>query len=486
MECSEVELALWNRIKQFSLDDPEASFSFTHRLARDNHWSLAYADRVVTEYKKFMFLAVCCKHVVTPSDQVDQAWHLHMIYTRSYWDEFCGLVLKQPIHHGPTKGGKSETDKFVDLYELTKQSYRQKFGEAPAEDIWPSSQERFDKEDIKKWISRKDYWIIRKPKFSNLSSKDHLPMATAAAAPLLLFAWSPYELDGKSFLIFYATLAVAAASLSLVLQYLLKSNGLEQWENFWKGSSLDTNAVAYLSGGESQLLKSACCELMAAGKAKSFGHQLQLISHAATTSELSQVASAIYGKLKSEPSINHKTIKLTAALPIAQISSALVRAGLIESRVKRHVIGWTSGLIMSGVLAVGIGRLVQAAGSGRPVGFLVLEMLVTVGLMAAILFAIPFRTKTGDQVISEHKANLTSLSGQQPHLASDPNEVALLVGLYGTSILAGTAYSSFGSDLKNILTPEVTTSSGGSGCVTSSCSSGCGSGCGGGCGGCGG
>lgn len=97
---------LWKRLEQFSLDDATASFSFTSRLAKENNWRLAYADRVATEYKRFMLLAVICDHTVSPSDQVDQAWHLHMIYTRSYWDELCGGILGRPIHHGPTKGGK--------------------------------------------------------------------------------------------------------------------------------------------------------------------------------------------------------------------------------------------------------------------------------------------------------------------------------------------------------------------------------------------
>jgi hypothetical protein len=36
-------------------------------------------------------------HIVTPSEQVDQVWHLHLTYTRSYWDEFCPNVLGQPF-----------------------------------------------------------------------------------------------------------------------------------------------------------------------------------------------------------------------------------------------------------------------------------------------------------------------------------------------------------------------------------------------------
>ena len=94
---------LYQRICDYSPDDLESAFTFTQRLARDNGWELKYARRVVEEYKRFMLLAVAAGHPVTPSEQIDQAWHLHLIYTRSYWDDFCGQVLGTPIHHGPTK-----------------------------------------------------------------------------------------------------------------------------------------------------------------------------------------------------------------------------------------------------------------------------------------------------------------------------------------------------------------------------------------------
>ena len=44
------------------------------------------------------------------SEQVDAAWHLHLTYTRSYWDRFCKETLGQPLHHDPTRGGPAEAD----------------------------------------------------------------------------------------------------------------------------------------------------------------------------------------------------------------------------------------------------------------------------------------------------------------------------------------------------------------------------------------
>lgn len=158
------EQHLWQSIKAFKIDDPDASFSFTDRLARENHWDLNYTIRVVLEYKKFIFLICTTKNPLTPSEEVDQAWHLHLIYTQSYWIEFCEKILKRKIHHGPTKGGGEEKNKYEVWYEKTKNIYLKKFGYSPPQDIWPSSEKRFSANDFVR-INKKNYWIIKKLHF---------------------------------------------------------------------------------------------------------------------------------------------------------------------------------------------------------------------------------------------------------------------------------------------------------------------------------
>jgi hypothetical protein len=140
-ECSE----LYDRIKAFSLDNPDAQLSFSQQLAKENGWSLLDAQQAIEEYKKFAFLAVVTDHPVTPSDRVDQVWHLHLTYTRSYWEEFCGEVLQTPLHHDPTKGGESEQHKFDDWYSKTLESYEAFFEQLPPADIWPPPKQRFGK-----------------------------------------------------------------------------------------------------------------------------------------------------------------------------------------------------------------------------------------------------------------------------------------------------------------------------------------------------
>lgn len=155
---------IWKRVQDFDLDDKESNFSFKDRLARENGWTKEYSLRVIEEYKKFMFLLLLTDQPLTPSNQVDQAWHLHLIYTKSYWEDFCKRTLGKDIHHGPTKGGQAERLKFTDWYERTKQQYQNVFNQTPPIDLWPSSKKRFAEINFRR-INTDKNWIIKKPSF---------------------------------------------------------------------------------------------------------------------------------------------------------------------------------------------------------------------------------------------------------------------------------------------------------------------------------
>ena len=163
----EDQAKLWQKVKKFHLDDPRADFTFTDRLARENDWSLEFAARCVMEYKKFMFLICISEHPLTPSDEVDQVWHLHLLYTESYWKLFCQQTLGQEIHHGPTLGGQQERDKFDDWYAATKRLYQNTFKVEPPQDIWPNSEIRFGQIHFSR-VNRHTHWVISKNLFSRL------------------------------------------------------------------------------------------------------------------------------------------------------------------------------------------------------------------------------------------------------------------------------------------------------------------------------
>ncbi|SHM27344.1 hypothetical protein SAMN05444266_107220 [Chitinophaga jiangningensis] len=156
------EQILWEQIDSFNPDSLNASFTFTHRLARENNWDIAFAERVVAEYKCFIFLTAITDTGVTPSEAVDQAWHLHLTYTNSYWKDLCRNIIGKEIHHNPTQGGEAENKKFYIFYRETLRLYLEKFGVKPPSDIWPDVDERFlPAENV--WVDRNRHYVIRRP-----------------------------------------------------------------------------------------------------------------------------------------------------------------------------------------------------------------------------------------------------------------------------------------------------------------------------------
>lgn len=173
---------LWARLDSYSLDDPDVRLGFTARLARENGWRRAHAARVVAEYRRFVYLTQVADGTMTPSDAVDQAWHLHLTYTRDYWDRLCGEVLGRQLHHGPTRGGATEDATFRRCYQETRALYRAEFGHPPPADIWPEPDIRFGEASAYRRINTARAWVLPRLRWPR-------PVATvlrAVAAGLVL------------------------------------------------------------------------------------------------------------------------------------------------------------------------------------------------------------------------------------------------------------------------------------------------------------
>jgi hypothetical protein len=157
---------LWIKLKDFSVESKNdlatIKFSFLERLAKENNWSIVYAIKVFDEYKKFLYLTIKSGHEVTPSDQVDQVWHLHLTYTHSYWDNLCKNILDCPLHHNPTKGGIVESTKYTNTYTETLKSYKTIFGHNPPANVWPETEKRMNNYKNLKRLNAIKYFILPK------------------------------------------------------------------------------------------------------------------------------------------------------------------------------------------------------------------------------------------------------------------------------------------------------------------------------------
>jgi hypothetical protein len=206
---------LWRRIAAFPIDDGDAKLPFSRRLARENAWTHEQALAVIEEYRRFVFLAMVAGHPVTPSDEVDQVWHLHLCYTRSYWQDMCGDVLGRPLHHGPTRGGAEEGRKYGDWYRNTLESYEKHFGEKPATQWWPDADARFVRREWRR-VDVADAWVVSRRAIKR-------PMVAAATVAFLVTAAGCSSLIGDNVAGLIAMLAVVG--FGFLIWHLARSGG---------------------------------------------------------------------------------------------------------------------------------------------------------------------------------------------------------------------------------------------------------------------
>ena len=140
---------LWARLEAFRVDDDSASLSSSPELHRTSVVR-SFTDGVIVEYRRFVFLAMTVEHQVTPSEQVDQVWHLHRKHTVvigvAYWNDRCvARCLDETVASKKvtTVGGAAQRMHWNDTYSQTLASYRRVFGSEPPSDIWPAPVERF-------------------------------------------------------------------------------------------------------------------------------------------------------------------------------------------------------------------------------------------------------------------------------------------------------------------------------------------------------
>ncbi|HEY6530073.1 MAG TPA: hypothetical protein VIZ65_15390, partial [Cellvibrionaceae bacterium] len=153
---------LYSELDRVQFDAEGAELTFVQRLTSENGWRIKYTERVLVEYRRFLILVKLTEASLSPSDAVDQAWHLHLLYSQSYWDELCAQFLQKPLHHQPMNKAGKDKELFYAQYGRTLVRYREVFGENPPEDIWPRERKkianaRFQRIDMNDYNSKISY-----------------------------------------------------------------------------------------------------------------------------------------------------------------------------------------------------------------------------------------------------------------------------------------------------------------------------------------
>ncbi len=467
---------LYERIQAFSLDQPDTQLSFSTRLSRDNGWSMGYAQRVIEEYRKFVFLAVAAGHPVTPSDQVDQVWHLHLAYTRSYWQDFCPKTLKTQLHHNPTRGGSSEQLKFNDWYSRTLENYQQFFGQTPPIDIWPDPKNRFGRDLHFVRVNAQQNWLVPKPSLSCLPKvQQHrqtiilsLSFTLASAITGCQVASSipnPLNFKGSEFLTFYFLLSTAVVFLAYCLRFYLRlSNGNQSQQSV----SLDTYETAYLAGGKNRVVDTAITSLVQKGYVAAHPDQ-RMLTLKKTVEEVSHpLERAVAEAIASDGQI--AKVRNSGTRKIDVIRDRLRQLNLLASQSQSFKTQTYPAILIAFLLGLGIAKILVGISRGKPIGFL-FAMCIVITIIGLCFWFIPaHRSRYGDKILQDLRTRVRPTVFRQ----TDP-QLPLVFALLGMAALPNDIFA----DLRRVFNPI---SSGDSG----SSNGGGGDGGGGGCGGCGG
>ncbi len=467
------EQALWARIAAHAFEDDSLAQDFTRRLAREQLWSLAQARAAVDEYRRFCFLAVAAGHPVTPSREVDEVWHLHLSYTRDYWQVFCPQALGTPLHHGPTAGGAEEARRYREQYGDTLASYQRYFGPPPPA-CWPAAGQRFGRRQRLRRVDTERFYIV--PRL-HLKPRQHALIAIGllllVLSPLAMaLPANPFDWYGPEFLLLYLALLAATLMLVIVGQGRLRDNGASR-----QHAPLDVWEAACLAGGSQRVLDAAAAQLISQGLARPdlLDKRLALEPGASDLPPPLRQYAALMAEPRGLELPRHRLDEATRAL-----AQSLTRKRLLLDEETRRRVQALPLKLFGALMAFGAIKVAVGISRDKPVDWLVFLLLLT-----AVLTLVFWRRQ--DPVSRAGRQALQAYSSQHSHLKLAPNNrdlaIAVAIGA-GAAAFAGTAYA----DMHAMRHPRGDGSSGDGGGSGGSSDSGGDAGDGGssGCGGCGG
>jgi uncharacterized protein (TIGR04222 family) len=470
------------RILAFDIDGGEVALPFVARLARENGWSRPYAERVVEEYKRFVFLAVTGTAPVCPSEDVDAAWHLHLTYSRSYWKRFCGEVLGRPLHHDPTRGGPDEGAKHLAMYADTLARYRAEFGASAPADVWPAGVERFGADTEHRAVNTARNWVIPKAPVKRVAFLVGAGALIALLVPGCDGGLNPYALKNDQFLMVMVFALISAVCVGRVMRSVLrKPDPLPEDD----ARELTWEETAFLAGGAGRLATATIARLVGRGLAEVDTDTKRLVAIGPTPDDVSGAERAV---LRMMPVANDvtalKPVQDAVEATFAARSIRMQEEGLLLSETDKARI-WLLSLIPLALvlLCLSAPRLVMGVIGNHPVGYLVGISLVGGLVGAGFTVAGTLRlSNRGQALLAKQKERHDALrAGTKWESGSD---AGMAVALFGTAVLAGTTVAAL-----QTWYPRQTGDASSGGCGGGGCGSGCGGGdgggggCGGGCGG---
>lgn len=492
---STLQREVWQKLSSWHPDDPGSIYPFSRRLQLENGWTRDHTEKAIEEYRRFLFLSQVAGHVVCPSEDVDQVWHQHLTFTRSYWEDLCGKILKRPLHHQPTTGGRSENELYLELYSRTLAGYEKWFGRQPDLELWPSPTKRFAAKDMQR-VDRSKYFLIRRPSFRlpQLFAAIHSRMqdilwwpriakvAGYGLAIVLLPAaipLGPLDWTGDVFLKWYLPVLIGGILAAFLIRHILWPDDADVPEN------LRYYEVASLKGNWKLAVNSVLAKLLTSKQvvAEVKGTKTKFLIAESSGPDDGSFESAVAQSLMRSTGLTMTDLHHELQGQGSELEESLRRKGLLTGNASYALAARAySFLIMLAVAAVGAAKVSVGYSRGKPVGFLI-ALLVIAAVLAIWCLIRTRQTGTVRRWLRQQQRERAGLKEAVGAAFRSPESVAIGTALFGAAALSG----------DQLLPLKTTwqanrTELGSSGCGTAGCGgSGCGGGCGGGgCGGCGG
>lgn len=276
---------------------------------------------------------------------------------------------------------------------------------------------------------------------------------------------NPLDWYGGAFLALYAGLFVGAIIVGKLISISLRPAGHEM-------PTTNEDELAVLAGRSPRLAEAVVARMLARGEATI---ERGWVVFGARPSSAASALEREVSLLASPAKWN--TIQCGVTDTAARIEQQLVARGLVMERGEKFRLGLLAAVPLLLLLGLGIAKVQVGLSRDRPVGFLIVFLIVTAIAVLLRVFLTSRRTKAGYAVLKQAQQRSERLKR-----APTTNEMGTAVALFGTTVLVGSPFA----DLHGMRYGQGDGSSGGSSGDGGASSDGGDGGGGGGCGGCGG
>lgn len=296
---------------------------------------------------------------------------------------------------------------------------------------------------------------------------------------------NPLDWSGPQFLMAYSVFLVGAFVAARVCQHMMREpiGTPERFE-----LDLDPYEMAALQGVD-YVTHTAVTTLVQNGRLRIEDGDLRVAAE--LPSNAHRVERAVYQFVKQDGDATNTELRSAAQPEMHALERSLQQRGFLLAPEQAQRLRWTSLLIFTAALGLGVLKMLIGLSRDRPVAFLVMLMLFASILGYSVLLMSSTRrlSRRGDEALKllRQQNQPLLMTATTEGAALNGTHLALAVALFGTSALAGSSYG----ELHGMLGDRPTSGGGSdfdssSSCSSSSDSGGGDGGGGGGCGGCGG